>query len=156
MKSKRRFTPIARNAGVRLVLDTNIVVAGFLWQGPPYQLVQQAFDGTIELATSPALLVELEGILPREKFSLRLAKQPYSAAGLTLRYAELARLVYPAPISPVVLRDPDDDHVLACASAFRADLVVSGDSDLLELKDYQGIPIVTASEALERIALRKL
>ena len=46
---------------MRLVLDTNIVVAGFLWQGPPYQLVQQAFAGTIELATSPALLVELEG-----------------------------------------------------------------------------------------------
>ncbi len=141
---------------MRLVLDTNIVVAGFLWQGPPYQLVQQAFEGTIELATSPALLVELEGILPREKFASRVAKQSHSAAGLTLRYAELARLVHPAPIPPVVLRDPDDDHVLACALAAGADLVVSGDSDLLDLKAYQGIPIVTASQALDRIALRKL
>ena len=136
---------------MRLVLDTNIVVSGFLWQGPPYLLVQHAFNRTIELATSPALLIELEGILPRKKFASRLPKQSLSAAGLALRYAELARLVYPVPIPPVVVRDPDDDHVLACALAARADLVVSGDPDLLELKDYQGIPIVNAAEALRRI-----
>lgn len=66
---------------MRLVLDTNIVVSGFLWQGPPYPIVQQAFNRTIELATSPALLIELEGILPRKKFASRLATQSYSAAG---------------------------------------------------------------------------
>jgi len=75
---------------------------------------------------------------------------------LTLRYAELAQLVNPAPIPPVVLRDPDDDHVLVCALAARVDLVVSGDPDLLELKEYQGIPIVTASRALDRLALRNI
>lgn len=51
-------------------------------------------------------------------------------------------------------RDPDDDHVLACALAAQADLVVSGDSHLLDLNSYQGIPIVGAAEALERIARR--
>ena len=121
---------------MRLVLDTNVVVAGFLWQGPPNRLVQQAFDGIIELATSPALLVELEGILQREKFAPRLAMQSFSAAGLVLRYAELAQRVHPASISAVVLDDPDDDHVLACALAevTRADFLVTGDkSGLLSL-----------------------
>lgn len=50
-----------------------------------------------------------------------------------------------------MLRDPDDDHVLACALAAHADLIVSGDSHLLELKGYQGIPIVSAAEALKRL-----
>ena len=137
---------------MRLVLDTNVVVAGFLWQGPPNRVVQQAFDGIIELATSPALLIELEGILQREKFAPRLAKQSFSAAGLVLRYAELAQLVHPASISAVVLEDPDDDHVLACALAAQADLIVSGDAHLLNLKTCHRIRVVNATEALALIA----
>jgi len=139
---------------VRLVLDTNVVASGLLWQGPPNRLVEEAFDGKIDLATSPALLVELDGILQRAKFSHQIAKQSLSVAGLVLRYAELAQLVHPAPITPVVLRDPDDDHVLACALAASADLIVSGDSRLLELKAYQGIPIVSAAEALMHLPQR--
>ena len=139
---------------MRLVLDTNTVVSGFLWQGPPHRLVQLALDGTIEIATSPALLDELAGILPRAKFTRRLAQQSLTASGLVMRYAELAQLVRPASIEPVVLSDPDDDHVLACARAAQADLIVSGDSHLLSLRAYQGIPVVSAIPALERLARR--
>jgi len=102
---------------VRLVLDTNVVAAGLLWQGPPNRLVEEAFDGKVELATSLALLVELEAILKRAKFARQIAKQSLSVAGLVLRYAELAQLVQPEPIAPVIVADPDDDHVLACALA---------------------------------------
>ena len=140
---------------MRLVLDTNIVAAGLLWQGPPNRLIEQAFDGQIELATTPALLIELEGVLQRAKFARQVAKQSLSIAGLVLRYAELAQLVQPASIAPVVLADPDDDQVLAGALAAQADLIVSGDSHLLKLKAYQGIPIISAGEALERIAQRR-
>lgn len=53
---------------------------------------------------------------------------------------------------PKVSRDPDDDQVLACALAAQADLIVSGDADLLDLKSFQGIPILTAARAVERIS----
>ena len=139
---------------MRLVLDTNVVAAGLLWQGTPNRLIEQAFEGNIELATTPALLVELEGILPRAKFARQIAKQSLSIAGLVLRYAELAQLVHAPRIAPVVLADPDDDQVLACAIAAKADLVVSGDSHLLKLGQYQGIPIVNAAEALKRLSQR--
>ena len=69
-------------------------------------------------------------------------------------YASLAALVRPADIGPVVIRDPDDDKVLACAIAARAELIVSGDNDLLVLASYQNIPIVKITEALDRIAIR--
>jgi len=57
----------------------------------------------------------------------------------------------PAPAS----RDPDDDHVLACALAAKADLIVTRDLDLLDLTTYQGIPIVAAAEALRRIEAQR-
>lgn len=71
-----------------------------------------------------------------------------------LRYLQVARVVVPSIIAPAVLADPDDDHVLACALAARADLIVSGDADLLGLKSYQGIPIVGPAEALRRLPQR--
>ena len=68
---------------------------------------------------------------------------------------ELVELVEPAEISPVIISDPDDDHVLACALGARADLIVSGDAALLALKHFQQIPIVMAVDALRGIEARK-
>lgn len=69
------------------------------------------------------------------------------------RYAIISDAVVPASI-PRVAPDPDDDHILACAIAARADLVVSGDNNLLNLKTYQRMPIVAVVEALARLPRR--
>lgn len=63
-------------------------------------------------------------------------------------------VVAPTIVPPVVSTDPDDDHVLAAALTSAADLIVSGDKrDLLPLGSYQGMPIITAREALDRLGL---
>ncbi len=69
-----------------------------------------------------------------------------------LGYAALARLIEPAVIVPVVEEDPDDDAVLACAVAAQAEAIVSGDSRLLDLKEYEKIPVVTAAQLVAQIA----
>ena len=63
----------------------------------------------------------------------------------------LAQRVTARKLSQAVSRDADDDHLLACAIAAQADLIVSGDEDLLSLKIHQNIPIVTPAEGLRRI-----
>lgn len=135
---------------MRLVLDTNTVVSGLLWDKTPSLLLQAALREQIEVFTSEALLLELEDVLPRDKLARRVSASGLSVAQLTARFALLAQRTMPAEIAPASA-DPDDDHVLACALAARADLIVSGDSDLLNLKTYHGIPIVGAAEALKRI-----
>ena len=64
---------------------------------------------------------------------------------------QLAEVIVPPPLPQPVCRDPDDDHVLACALAAQSDLIVSGDADLLNLREYQSIRIVAAAEALRLI-----
>ena len=74
---------------------------------------------------------------------------------LIARYTNVAIVVQAATLPTPVSRDPDDDHVLACALAARTDFIVSGDKDLLVLGRYETVPIVTAAQAMQRIEAKK-
>lgn len=142
------------NASVRVVVDTNTVVSGLLWSGRPQQVINAARAKRITLYCSAALTAEFAEVIGRERFARRIRAARLSAAAIVADYAQLAHLVIPADISPAVAGDPDDDQVLACAIAAGADLVVSGDNRLRNLKTYQGIRIVNAAEALALIEQR--
>jgi uncharacterized protein len=60
----------------------------------------------------------------------------------------LAEMIDPLPLPKPVCRDPDDDQVLALAIATKAEMIVSGDADLLSLGSFEGIPIVAPAEAV--------
>jgi putative PIN family toxin of toxin-antitoxin system len=107
---------------MRVVADTNVIVSGLLWKGNPRRVLDAARNGTIDLFTSAVLLTELEDVLNREKFARRLEFAGVSPHELVLGYAALASVIQPADIEPVVLADPDDDAVLACAIAAQAEI----------------------------------
>jgi uncharacterized protein len=135
---------------MRAVADTNVVVSGLLWQGPSRRVLDLARSGRIRLFTTAPLLAELEDVLSRNKLSRRLELASVAPRDLVLGYSALTNVVTPAPIDPVILADPDDDAVLACALAARAELVISGDGHLLDLREFRGIYIVSPSNLLSR------
>ena len=134
---------------MRVVLDTNVVASGFLWGGVPRQLLHAAREKKVHIYTNTTLLLEHTDILGRAKFARKLAAAQLSVDQLVERYALLTTVVHPAIISPVILEDPDDDQVLACALASKAEIIVSGDRHLLDLKEHQGIRMVTVVEAVK-------
>ena len=98
------------------------------------------------------MLAELAEIIGRGKFIRPILRAGLSAADLVEDYQRLAVLVEPALLTAPVSRDPDDDHVLAAALGAEAQLIVSGDRDLLVLETLRNIPILPARQALEFIA----
>lgn len=133
---------------LRLVLDTNTALSGLLWNGPPARLISAARNQDIELYCSEPLLEELRAVIQREKFVNRLASYNLDAEDLFIGYAALCQIVEPRPI-PRTSHDPDDDAVLATALAARAHLIATGDrKHLLILRQFEGIPIVTAAQAV--------
>jgi putative PIN family toxin of toxin-antitoxin system len=146
--------PRGASASVRIVADTNTVVSGLLWSGPPQQLINAARVKRITLYRSVALTAEFAEVIGREQFAKRLRAAKLSATEIVADYARLAKLVIPADINATVAGDADDDQVLACALAASADAIVSGDKHLRNLKTYQNIPIINAAEALARLSRR--
>lgn len=133
------------------VLDTNIVVSGIIWHGPPRDLFRRALTGEITVWTSTELHSELHRVLSYPKFRELLDARALDVSKISERYAALCRWVRPAPLARSIARDPDDDVVLACAIAARVDAIVSGDDDLLSLGTVERIPILTAVACLRRL-----
>jgi putative PIN family toxin of toxin-antitoxin system len=127
------------------------VVSGLLWLGNPGRLFEAAADGQVTLYTSPALVGELSATLSAPKLKQRLERSGLTREELLTRYLNVAIPIQPGVVARVVPDDPDDDQVLACALVANADLIVSGDGDLLQLKEHAGIQIVTAAQAVERL-----
>lgn len=129
---------------LRALLDTNIYISA-LFGGPPEEAYRAALRGRFVLLTSPVILAELAATL-RAKFA-------FPESDITSYIKQIGRkaeVVRPAE-RLVILGDEADNRILECAVAGEADLIVSGDRDLLALKQYQGIGIVRPADFLRAL-----
>jgi putative PIN family toxin of toxin-antitoxin system len=138
---------------LRVVLDTNQFVSSVLVrQGLPAQVLDAWRRREFLLITSPLIIAEIRSTLgyPRIRRKYPLTDDDVDRLVTLL---EQDALVVPGETDATgaVPADPTDEMVLACAVESQADLIVSGDRHLMDLGEYQGIPIVTAREFLERL-----
>lgn len=128
---------------LRVVLDTNILVSGLLYSGRPRKLMDLAVEGRIEVVSSPEMIDELRRVLSRDKFGLAKEEQK-SMMDFVIR---LSRIIFVRSRFKVAT-DAGDDIVVNAAYDGEAAYIVSGDKELLELKQFGKIKIVRVSEML--------
>jgi len=135
------------------VVDASVLVSAFLLpESVPGRVLKLALQGEFVLHLSPLLLDETRFAL----LSTRL-RDIYGHAGEAVlawctELAEIGRL-FTAPLPEIspVCRDPNDDHVVATALAVNADVIVTGDKDLLALSQYRSIRILSARAFLTEL-----
>lgn len=137
---------------IRAVLDTNILVSALITKrdSPPLQLYKVFIAQKFLLITSPSILTEVEEVINREsvvRYHKRTTKQreAFIEQLVTLSYVTLESVVFEKVI---IERDPKDDKFLHAALEAHADYIVSGDADLLDLKVYEGVTILSPNEFL--------
>ena len=129
---------------MRVVFDTNVIVAGLVAEGLCREVVETHLPEHTAVLSN-VLWDELVQKL-REKFDLGPDELPF----LHLYYRHATWVETEALDNPVC-RDPDDDWVLATAIAGDAELIVTGDEDLLALGTYRDVAILTPRQFLERL-----
>lgn len=135
---------------MRVVPDTNTLISAIFWHGAPRLFLDRARQSEFELCTTVPLIQEFEDVLHRPTFAGRLMRLNATPTALTDALAAWVTVVQPAHIPPVVLADPDDDALFACAVAAHAKVVVSGDRHVLQIRTYRGITIMPVHELLRR------
>ena len=126
-----------------VVLDTNVLISALLTtKGPPSRIIEYWEAEAFEVATSAALLGELERVLVYGRVRKHLNKSQGKVSTLLKRFRTVALLVEPEFELNVIRADPDDDRVLECAVTAGAAYIISGDEHLLNLEQYQGIVIL--------------
>ena len=131
---------------MRILFDTNVLFSAFIAHGACAGLYEECLQRA-RIVVSPDILAELE-----EKLTAKAKLSAAESREVIRAVRADAEVVKATPLPKPVCRDPDDDMILAAALAAHADVLVTGDQDLLVLKKFQGIPILNPRDCLARLA----
>jgi putative PIN family toxin of toxin-antitoxin system len=123
---------------MRVVFDTNVLVAAFLTEGVCAKLLARARKKQFDLFICPFILNEFKRVMSKK---IKASKAEVDEA-LELLLEAVKTVVHPERESVGTCRDPDDDNVLLCAVASKAGFLVTGDDDLLILGAHGEIKII--------------
>jgi putative PIN family toxin of toxin-antitoxin system len=127
---------------MKAVFDTNVLLAAFITEGICSKILVRGRKRQFHLILCPVILREFERVLIK-KFSVTRNE---ARSILQIVSEAMHSVVSPSQSVQGICRDPDDDSILACALEAGADYLVTGDVDLLKLKIFKGIRIVTPRE----------
>jgi putative PIN family toxin of toxin-antitoxin system len=130
----------------RIVLDTNVLISAIVFGGRPREVLDKLISGTFAMAISAEMLAEFQGVLEGKKFR-------YPSAIVRTIVNELlavSELVRPTMKVEQIKADPADNRILECALESSAACIVTGDRHLLELGQFEGIPILDVAAFLAR------
>jgi putative PIN family toxin of toxin-antitoxin system len=123
---------------VRVVLDTNVFISGVFFSGPPYEILKAWLDGRIQIIISSEILQEYKRV--GEELMHRYPE--IEITPILKSFSKKATSVSAPRLIHSVCVDSEDDKFLACASAGKAELIISGDKHLLDIKEFQGTKVI--------------
>ena len=136
---------------MKVVIDTNVLISGIIsTQSPPACIIDLWVSNKITVCVSSEIIEEYLSVLLRPKFAR--VGTPQERYKLVSQLVELGNtlIINPDFKLNIITDDPDDNIILECAAEAGAEVVISGDDHLLSLSAYEGIPILTPAEYLQR------
>ena len=130
---------------MRILIDTNILISGLYFHGLPKKLLREIDLEKFNICVNEEIISEYT-----EKIDNKFSKSKY-ILDKDLREKIFSSFKNFNKISDLkICRDPDDDKFINCAIDAKAIYIVSGDNDLLTIKNFAGIEIVTAREFYDK------
>jgi len=130
---------------IRVLPDTNIIISSVFWRGNPHEVIRKGILGEYQLVISVEIFDEVVDKL-RNKFQF-----PEENIKALVDILMNSCLIIDVTSKFDVVRDKNDNKIVECAFDGKVDYIVTGDPDLLDLKEFKGIKIINANEFLENI-----
>ena len=130
---------------MRIVVDTNVVISGTFFRGNPRRVLEAIIKSEVDAYATLEIIDEYQSIVNRIIYR---GEGSFDSSGFIRFIADLNLIETSTEVS--VCRDPDDNKFISCAIDADAHFIVSGDKDLLDLKQYEGIRMITAADFVEK------
>ena len=132
---------------MKLVLDTNIFISAFYWGGDSQKIINRVIKGTDKLYISNEILDEIAAVMSGPKFKT----SPEIIDRYIRTIEKTGKKVFTTGKIKGICRDKDDNEKIECGIQSRADYLITGDDDLLILKNYRQLKIITLKEFINEI-----
>ena len=126
---------------MRIIIDTNVVISGSFFGGVPRKILEATVGKLFDVCANPEIVNEYN-ITLQDMIDSKKGHVNFRVLRAFMREVHIV----PAISSVSVCRDPDDDKFINCAIDAKAIYIVSGDKDLLTIREYNDIQILTARE----------
>ena len=126
-----------------VTFDTNVLLSATLWDGSVAQKVLfDCIQRDIKIYSSPEILAEYRKVLKRDfEFT---DEEIGEILGTVMKFINI---IEPNEKVNIVKNDPDDNKIIECAIASKSQYLITYDKELLKIKEYQGIKIITPEES---------
>lgn len=131
---------------MKIVLDTNVLVSGIFFSGPPYRILDALRQGEVQIVLSQEIIDEYSRVLDELSGKFR----NIDVHPVLLLLIKASEIVAGETLSKQVCDDPDDDKFISAALSGKVDIIVSGDRHLLSVSGFSGITILKPKAFVER------
>jgi putative PIN family toxin of toxin-antitoxin system len=131
---------------MRVIIDTNVLISGIFFGGPPAKILEAWHGGELKLVVSPEILEEYFEVC--ERISVRYPD--IDIAPILVLVARNSQVVESPPLAEQISRDLDDDKFIACAIASDTRTIISGDNDLLTVSGYERVQVMTPRDFVDK------
>ena len=136
---------------MKVVLDTNVLVSGTFWDGDSRKILRLLDQKEIVCILSQEIIDEYRAVLIRDDIVDKIVNKNLIASRVVERIISASIIVKPKNQLFVVKDDSEDNKIVECAIAAQADYIITKDQDLLRLKKFESIMIITPEEFLKRL-----
>jgi putative PIN family toxin of toxin-antitoxin system len=132
---------------MKIVIDSNIFVSSFFWGGYPQKVFDRVIYGFDELYITNEIIKEITSVMGSSKFTAS-SNEIKDYIKIIEKYS---KIIISKNVPESVSRDKDDDKILQCGLDGNVDIILTGDTDLLVLREYKSIKIIRPKDYLEII-----
>lgn len=130
---------------MKIVIDSNIFISSFFWGGYPREVFERVINGFDELFITDEIIKEIMSVMSSSKFQA----DEVEINNYIKIIEKYSKKIVSKDVSKSISRDESDDKILQCGLDGNVDFIITGDKDLLVLKEYETIKIIKPKEYLD-------
>jgi len=135
----------------RVTLDTNVLVSATFWTGESFKIVDMIDKKKVHCILSDEILSEYNQVISSEEIMEKAAVKNLIVLKSVQKIISDSQIVFPKERLDAVKDDKEDNKIIECAKAGKADYIITNDHHLLKLKEYECIKIIAPKDFLEEI-----